>query len=123
MDKVNTPVLTKFDGGGGGVGIYALEPGEPGFRCNGEVVDAAWIWSKYEQNMERGFIVEKRVYNHPLMAKQHPGSFNTLRLSTIKTADGQFHLAQPFLKIGRHNSPVDNLSAGGLFAGVDGTLA
>jgi len=119
MKNVSVPVLTKFDGGGGGADIYALTPTDDGLLHDGEVVDAAWIWEKYEKNIQRGFIVESRIDNHPVLSALHPGSLNTLRIHTIKTADGGWHSVRPFLKIGRHDSYVDNLSAGGLFAGID----
>jgi hypothetical protein len=119
MSKIKFPVLTKSDGGAQGMGIYALHPDKEGFLCDGNVVDANWIWEKYRNNIERGFIVEARVDNHPSLAELHPGSLNTLRLNTIKTADGNWHMVGPFLKIGRHDSHVDNISAGGLLVSLN----
>lgn len=119
MRDVKVPVISKFDGGLGGIDIYALTPEQNGFLCNGQPVDADWVWNKYERHIDRGFVIEARVSNHPLLAKLHPGSLNTLRLNTIKTADGKWHVLQPYLKIGRHNSHVDNISAGGLLVGLN----
>lgn len=122
MMKVSVPFLTKNDGGAQGIGIYAMQPCDEGFLCGDETVDANWIWQKYEQSLERGFLVETRVTNHPLLAELYPYSLNTIRLNTIKTADNKWHMVGPFLKLGQNKSPVDNISAGGLMIalGADG---
>ena len=44
MADVDRPVMTKFDGGGSGVGIYSIEPEGRSFRCGDRVVDADFIW-------------------------------------------------------------------------------
>ena len=121
MENVDRPVMTKFDGGGGGLGIFSLEPENGKFRCGNRIVDSDWIWQQYESSIERGFLVEERVNNHPLMDSVNPSSLNTMRLTTVKTADGKWHLLLPHVKFGRNGAPVDNLSSGGLFAGIDDT--
>ena len=112
-------VVTKFDGGGGGADIFALDKTDEGFVFGNDPVDADWVWSKYANHLDRGFIVEERLDNHPVLDAMHPSSLNTLRLNMIKTGDGQWHLVKPFLKIGQGGSHIDNMSARGLFAGID----
>ena len=119
MADVDRPVMTKFDGGGSGVGIYSIAPEDGAFRCGDRVVDADWIWTQYEPAMERGFLVEEKARNHAIIDAVNPGSLNTLRLTTVKTADGEWHLLMPYVKFGRSGVQVDNLDAGGLFAAVD----
>jgi len=119
LRQIKVPILTKFDGGGGGVDIFALDPAENGFLCDGNAVDAEWIWNKYASRMARGFFVEERIYNHPDLAALNPDSLNTLRLMVVKTANGQWHFLKPLLKIGRAGSAVDNLSMGGMFSKLD----
>lgn len=119
MADIDTPVVTKFDGGGSGVGIYCLQPENGDFRCKDQPVDADWVWSQYEPVIHRGFIVEEQAENHPALQTIFPNALNTLRITTVRTADGQWHLLLPYIKFGRSGMQVDNLSAGGLFAGVD----
>jgi len=45
LSEIEVPILTKFDGGGGGIDIYALDPSDNGFTCDGQPVDADWIWN------------------------------------------------------------------------------
>lgn len=123
MADVDRPVMTKFDGGGSGVGIYSIVPEGGSFRCGDRVVDADWIWRQYETAMQRGFLVEEKARNHPLLDAVNPGSLNTLRMTTVKRSDGTWHLILPYVKFGRSGVHVDNLDAGGLFAAVDASGA
>ena len=119
LATVRAPVVTKFDGGGGGTDVHVLERSDDGFSHDGEAVDAEWIWQKYAARIDRGFLLEERIDNHPALAAIHPASLNTLRLAVVKTADRRWHFLKPFLKIGRGGSKVDNMSAHGLFTGLD----
>lgn len=119
VHRLTKPVLTKFDGGGGGAGILLIEPDGDTLTCNGKQIDADWIWQQYASNLERGFIVEAKIDNHPTLAEIHPQSLNTIRINTVKTADGEWHHIGLFIKFGRGHSHVDNISAGGLFCGLD----
>lgn len=119
MSDIDRPVVTKFDGGGGGVGVHCLQPENGHFRCKDQRVDADWVWSQYEPVIHRGFLVEERAENHPVLQEICPDALNTLRITTVKTADGQWHLLLSYIKFGRAGLQVDNLTAGGLFAGVD----
>lgn len=124
MRGVECGFVTKPDGSLGGAGVLAFEPAPGGFRCQGEVVDADWIWNRYANRTRRGFLVEERARNHPALAVLHPPSLNTLRLVTVKTRDGRWHVVRPYLKMGRGGSAADNVALGGLFAAVgpDGRL-
>ncbi len=119
MEKISVPIVTKFDGGGGGVGNYSLKPEAGRFRFRDDLVDSDWIWNQYKDSMDSGFLVEERVANHPVMDELHPSSLNCLRLNTVKTADGLWHQLRPSVRMGRGGSHLDGLSVGGLFAGID----
>ena len=124
MAGVDRPFVTKPDGSLGGRGVMAFDPVPGGFRCEGELVSADWIWAQYADRLERGFLVEERARNHPGLAELHPGSLNTMRIPTVKTRDGRWHVLRPYLKMGRGGSAADNSSKGGIFAGIgeDGVL-
>jgi hypothetical protein len=121
MSAFNEPFVTKFDGGGSGVGIYCLQRAGNKFQYQGETVDAEWVWQKYASVIDRGFLIEARAENHPDLDTIYPDSLNTMRLTTAKTADGLWHVLLPYVKFGRNGSQVDNMSAGGLFAKIDDT--
>ena len=116
---IDVSMVCKFDGGGGGADIFLLDRDENGFNANGTPVDADWVWSKYGDRIERGFFIEEQIPNHPALAELYPHALNSLRIATARTGDGTWHCMNPFLKIGRGGARVDNMSAGGLFAGVD----
>jgi len=122
--EVRCGIVTKFAGGGSGINVYVLDHDGDGFAMGGQKVDADWIWQQYESSLDKGFFVEEQLRNHSALAALHPQSLNTVRLNMIRTADGKWHIVKPFLKIGREASRVDNMSAGGLFAGIseDGTV-
>ncbi|MGI9262376.1 MAG: sugar-transfer associated ATP-grasp domain-containing protein [Woeseiaceae bacterium] len=119
LAKISVPMILKIDGGMRGAGIHLIEPDSGKYLHKGELVTVDWIWDRFKKNLDPGFIIEEKAQNHPVLDEVHPESFNTLRLSTIRTADGQLHLARPFIKFGRGGTHVDNLNAGGVFAIVD----
>ena len=119
LAKIDGPFIAKFDGGGSGVMNMVFVPEEGRFGSGDKFVDARWIWRQYQSVMSVGFLVEERVVNHPVLAEIHATSLNTLRLNTVKLADGQWHILRLCLKFRRGGSHVDNTSAGGLFAAVD----
>ena len=118
LADIDVPVVCKFDGGGSGVGIFCLEPRNGHFYCRDQRVDADWLWDKYAPTIERGFLIEERAANHPDLQEIYPDSLNTVRMTTVKTADGKWHLLLPYIKFGRGGSQVDNLSAGGIIGGI-----
>lgn len=92
MSEFNEPFVTKFDGGGSGVGIYCLRSEGGRLHCKGEEVDSDWVWQKYASVIDRGFIIEALAVNHPDLHSVYPESLNTVRMTTVKTADGLWHL-------------------------------
>jgi hypothetical protein len=119
LSGIDVPVVSKFDGGGSGVGIFCLEPRNGQLYCRDELVDAEWLWSKYATVIERGFIIEERAENHPVLQEIYPDSLNTVRLTTVKTSDNKWHLLLPYIKFGRGGTQVDNMSAGGMISKID----
>ena len=64
-------------------------------------------------------LVEEYIYQHPDMAKFHPGSLNTLRVNTFNDLSGNLVIKAVSLKTGRGTSCCDNMAAGGVWAPVD----
>lgn len=80
----------------------------------GEVPDFAQLLKDYPV----GFVAEEYVVQHPSIAEYHPTSVNTLRIITIRF-DDETLVVHPRIKIGRHGSVIDNISAGGIFGIID----
>lgn len=70
-----------------------------------------------EQNT-RGLIAEELIRQAGEMAKLHPQSVNTLRITTLRMND-RVEVLHPFLKIGRGDSVVDNGGAGGILCTIN----
>lgn len=73
-----------------------------------------------EQALSRGmrdFIIQRRIVSHPELARFHPSSVNTLRITTCLIRDGIFHAPVAF-RIGRGGKDIDNIHAGGIGVGV-----
>lgn len=71
-----------------------------------------------------GFVAEELIVQHEATAQFHPQSLNTVRFPTIRQDDG-VKLWYPFLRMGKGESFVDNISSGGVAALIDpdtGTL-
>ncbi|MCR4575746.1 MAG: hypothetical protein K5787_18460 [Lentisphaeria bacterium] len=65
-----------------------------------------------------GFVLEERIGQVEEMAKLHPKSVNTLRMTTIRF-DDRVEIIHPILKIGRGDSVADNGMAGGILTTLD----
>jgi hypothetical protein len=63
-------------------------------------------------------VIEEVIVQAPEMAAINPSSVNTMRMLTVITTDG-IRIVNPFLRMGRNNSFVDNAGSGGVFALVD----
>lgn len=65
-----------------------------------------------------GIVVEELIKQDPLMARPHPQSVNTVRITTFKVGD-KTHILHPFMRLGCGDSIVDNAGSGGLFCALD----
>ncbi|NLJ79834.1 MAG: hypothetical protein GX335_02290 [Firmicutes bacterium] len=61
------------------------------------------------------FIVQKRIEQHPVMAKPHPESVNTLRMVTLRW-NGEIRNLLTYVRIGTDGRPQDNVK--GLACGI-----
>ena len=64
------------------------------------------------------FLIEELIKQSPEMAKFHPSSVNTVRVSTVRF-DDEILILHPFFRTGRGDNCVDNAGAGGVFGVVD----
>ncbi len=66
----------------------------------------------------RNLVVQPRFRQHPTMEALHPGSLNTVRVSTYCDESG-VELACAAMRAGRGGAAVDNVSLGGLAVPLD----
>ena len=66
----------------------------------------------------RGFVLEERINQVEEMSSIHKCSVNTIRIQTVNYGDS-VEIKWPCLRMGRGDSVVDNVFAGGVFVGVD----
>ena len=64
-------------------------------------------------------LVEELITQHPEISRIHPHAINTVRICTLKDADGNAHIVFACMRFGRGESTVDNFNAGGMSAVVD----
>ncbi len=61
-----------------------------------------------EKEWGSDFIVQKRIEQHPVMAKPHPASVNTLRMITVRW-DGKIRNSLTYARFGTGGRPQDNV--------------
>lgn len=76
-------------------------------------VEARNLFAKL--SAQHSWIVEELIQQAPAMSVWNASSVNTLRVPVIDTKDG-IKILQPYFRIGRKGSVVDNTNQGGIFA-------
>jgi len=64
------------------------------------------------------FVVQEAIRQHPLLAKFHPRSVNSLRIMTANLGEKTVVLSS-YINFGRDNQRIDNGAAGGITCGID----
>lgn len=85
----------------------------------GSYTDLASIEKMYRNN----FVIQERIVQHPLLAKPHPSSVNTIRILTFRWRE-TIRVLLAFLRIGTSGRITDNAGTGGICVGIadDGLL-
>lgn len=108
--------------GDSGRGVFSLDfdftAGEL-FRdpITGHAVELADLAHRL-QSSDAGYVVERAIVQHPVLAKMNPSSVNTLRMWVVRDRIG-VRVVGAFLRVGRAGSLVDNTASGGLACAVD----
>ena len=104
--------IIKPIGGTFGLCIRIVEVGD-GDDVSAVAKDLAREYEEYE-----GAIVEEVIVQDGRLAKLHPQSVNTARVTTFRL-DSRTVVFHPNLRVGRGDSCVDNAAAGGLLCPID----
>lgn len=70
-----------------------------------------------KQNYGNNFTIQRIIKQHPIMAKLHPSSVNTLRIVTLRWK-GEINHIYTFCRFGVDGSIKDNAGRGGIVVGV-----
>ncbi|TVP47759.1 MAG: hypothetical protein EA350_04395 [Gemmatimonadales bacterium] len=120
LEELLTPPSGSVDGfckpvvGGKGRSVFPLEVRNGELRVAGESVGL----DAFRATLSGHFLLEERVQQHPVMARLHPPSVNTLRLVTVRSS-GRIEAFSAILRTGAGGCRVDNLALGGWAAPVD----
>jgi hypothetical protein len=65
------------------------------------------------------YIFQEEIVQHAELKRLNPTSLNTIRINTFVNENNKPEIISSFIRMGISGAVVDNLGAGGLFAGVD----
>jgi hypothetical protein len=76
--------------------------------------------SYLEENYRQNYLVQEMIIQHPYLQRLNKSSVNTLRILTFRSAkDEEVHILGSYLRIGKNDSLVDNISSGGYLISFD----
>ena len=98
----------------GGIGVMYVESGPAAFDKIKEFAD----------KIKTDIVIQKKIVQHPDMAKINESSVNTLRIYSLLTKEGECKIYSSVVRMGVGKAKVDNFSSGGYCCGIkeDGTL-
>ena len=97
----------------------ALETGSGrGIRFWEPKRDEREIYDFLLDKTQKDFVVQKVIRQHKELNKIHDSSVNTIRICSLLMEDG-VHILSSCLRMGVNNSRIDNVTSGGISAGID----
>ena len=103
---------------GKGKGVRRLDAEDGAFRIDGRAASEADTVALLRA--EDGWFLSETMEQHADLARIHAHTTNTIRIITMRRADGAAHVFFAVLRIGTSSTiPVDNGSRGGLVARID----
>jgi hypothetical protein len=102
-----------------GIGITPASTRARRLFMLGSYADLTRVGEMYKNN----FVIQQRIIQHPLLAKPHPSSVNTIRILTFRWHE-EIQVLLAFLRIGTSGRITDNAGTGGICIGMakDGLL-
>jgi hypothetical protein len=76
-------------------------------------------WEHTTSSTPLGLLIQEYVEQHEVLREIQPGSLNTLRVITFLNDQGEVEILATLIKFAVGSGMVDNVSQGGLAAGVD----
>ena len=101
--------------------MVVLKPAVNSSGGKGVIIDKAKNLVAMLENKsihKRSYILQEKIEQHPEMAKFHPASVNTLRVTTARKGSN-IEVLSYFMRMGVNNSTIDNGSSGGIMVGAN----
>lgn len=117
LDDYSGDVIGKPSvGTSGGHGVACFRQNRGKRKINGDIeLTVNYIMGNFE-----GFIVQERIQQNTIISRYNPESLNTCRLVTFRRPwSGKVNVIAGMLRIGGSNSPVDNVTSGGVCIDID----
>ena len=99
-----------------GQGIFSLRIENGKILADGEEISMDEL---IQRVVSADYLIQERIYQHPVMAAFCPSCINSIRLQTVMDLDGNVHPFGAGVRMGRMGSSVDNWAKGGVFVGID----
>lgn len=112
----NMDAFCKPSSGQLGNGAFALRVQDSKIYVDGNLYDLDKL---IEVLLSTNYLVQKRIYQHPIMNSLCDSTINSIRLQTVITKEGEVVPFGAGLRISRQGSSVDNWAKGGVFVGID----
>jgi hypothetical protein len=93
--------------------------GRKGYGCRRIDASDSGLADLHAETMERRFLFEETLVQHPALAAIYPRSVNTVRVLTCSESGESPAAIAAILRLGVGQHAVDNASQGGIFVGVD----
>lgn len=101
-------IMVKPKDGERGMGVYKA------IVSSDDLIKVEW-----ERLKANNYVVEEVVNQHPEMAKYHPSSLNTVRVSIALNKKGIPTIVVASMRSGQKGNVIDNAHGGGLVCGID----
>jgi hypothetical protein len=96
----------------GGAGIYRILPGDL-------ESDRSGVENLFNVVVNSQFLFQEIVQQNEKINQINPHCINTIRIETFSNRSDEIKIVSGFMRIGINKSHVDNISSGGIFAGID----
>jgi hypothetical protein len=119
IDDLAQPFFVKCRNGKGGRGSFLVaKPGRQ-LHMNGRTASMEEVMEAFHSLRETDALVERVVEQHSSMAALYPSAVNTVRLIT-SILRGSAEVVTVAIRMGCRGAVVDNVAAGGIYAGIVG---
>ena len=108
----NKVLFMKELAGAWGKGAHKIEKND---LENGKVS----IEALYRDIVSANFIIQEAIAQHALIDRLYPLSINSIRIDTYMDKSGKVEILSALLRMGGNGNFVDNVTAGGLFVGIN----
>lgn len=114
--KCDMDAFCKPAGGQLGQGIFSLKVSEGKIFVAGKETKSD---DTIDLLLSNDYLVQDRLVQHEALKRLNDSCFNTIRLQTVQTPEGDIIPFGPVLRIGKKGCEVDNWAKGGICVGID----